>query len=263
MLVVDCAPTGETLRLLAFPDVARWWIDEVLPKQGRLLESARPLAKALLDVTLPGEEVLVDVGRLAESLVEIHALLHDTTRVSVRLVMTPERMVIDEARRTFTYLNLYGFLTDAVVVNRVFPAEVGPYFGAWRDRQEEQLRAVRDAFAPVPVLRAPYFDEEVTGAAMLDRLGDALFAADEPAALLHHAVTESPRRRRAGRDAAARPAVRRQGRRRAASRRPGARRPRRRPSAHAAAAACARRLRPTGAALEDGALTVRFARART
>src|SRR4029450_5894723 len=101
-------------------------------------------------------------------------ILRDREHVSLRLVMNPDRMVVDEARRTFTYLNLYGFLTDAVVVNRVFPAEVGAYFGAWRDRQEEQLRAVRDAFSPVPVLRAPYFEEEVTGGAMLDRLGAAL-----------------------------------------------------------------------------------------
>jgi arsenite-transporting ATPase len=101
--------------------------------------------------------------------------------------MTPDRMVVDEARRTFTYLNLYGYLTDAVVVNRVFGAEVGDYFGAWRDRQQAQLEAVRDAFAPVPVLQAPYFDEEVVGPAMLDRLSGALFGDDAGAAhAVHH-----------------------------------------------------------------------------
>ena len=79
--------------------------------------------------------------------------------------MNPDRMVIEEARRTFTYLNLYGYLTDAVVVNRVFPAEVDGYFGAWRERQQEHLVAVREAFSPVPVLEAPYFREEVVGGA--------------------------------------------------------------------------------------------------
>jgi arsenite-transporting ATPase len=117
----------------------------------------------------------------------MNEILRDTEHVSVRLVMTPDRMVVDEARRTFTYLNLYGYLTDAVVVNRVFGAEVGEYFGAWRDRQQSQLAAVRDAFAPVPVLQAPYFEEEVVGAAMLDRLGEALFGGDAaPAHALHH-----------------------------------------------------------------------------
>jgi arsenite-transporting ATPase len=191
-VIVDCAPTGETLRLLSFPDVARWWLDKVFPQQGRILDAARPFARAVLDVSLPGTEVFDDVQRLVRNLIAMNDILRDTEHVSVRLVMTPDRMVVDEARRTFTYLNLYGYLTDAVVVNRVFGAEVGDYFGAWRDRQQTQLEAVRDAFAPVPVLQAPYFEEEVIGAAMLDRLGAALFddAAAPAHALHHHAVSE-------------------------------------------------------------------------
>ena len=136
VVVVDCAPTGETLRLLSFPDVARWWLEKVFPQRSQLMSAARPLARALLDVSLPGEEVLDDVDGLVRNLIAMNEILRDHARASVRLVMTPDRMVIDEARRTFTYLNLYGYLTDAVVCNRVFPAEVGPYFGAWRERQE-------------------------------------------------------------------------------------------------------------------------------
>jgi arsenite-transporting ATPase len=193
VVVVDCAPTGETLRLLSFPDVARWWLDKVFPQQGRILDAARPFARAVLDVSLPGAEVFDDVQRLVRNLIAMNEILRDHERVSIRLVMTPDRMVVDEARRTFTYLNLYGYLTDAIVVNRVFGEEVGDYFGPWRARQQEQLEAVRDAFAPVPVLQAPYFEEEVVGTAMLDRLGDALFAGDDvpPAhALHHHSVSE-------------------------------------------------------------------------
>ena len=108
----------------------------------------------------------------------------------MRLVMTPDRMVIDEARRTFTYLNLYGFLTDAVIVNRVFPPEVGDYFGAWRERQQAALRDVEAAFAPVPVLQAPYFGEEVVGPQMLDRLGAALLDGRRPDEVLHDRVGE-------------------------------------------------------------------------
>ncbi len=190
VVVVDCAPTGETLRLLAFPDVSRWWLERVFPQQGRLLDAARPLARALLDVGLPGEAVLDEVGALARGLIALNEILRDRERCTVRLVMTPDRMVIDEARRTFTYLNLYGFLTDAVVVNRVFPEEVGTYFGAWRERQQEHLRAVEEGFAPVPVLRAPFFEEEVVGAAMLDRLAAAVFATNAPAAVLHAELSE-------------------------------------------------------------------------
>ncbi|MBA3328944.1 MAG: ArsA family ATPase [Solirubrobacterales bacterium] len=189
-VVVDCAPTGETLRLLSFPDVARWWLDKVFPQQGRILDAARPFARAVLDVSLPGDAVLEDVSRLVRNLVAMNEILRDAERVSIRLVMTPDRMVVAESRRTFTYLNLYGFLTDAVVVNRVFPAEVGPYFGAWRERQQSQLVEVCDAFAPVPVLRAPYFEEEVRGGPMLDRLGDALFGESDATAVLHATVSE-------------------------------------------------------------------------
>jgi arsenite/tail-anchored protein-transporting ATPase len=101
------------------------------------------------------------------------------------LVMNPDRMVIVEAQRTFTYLNLYGYLTDAVIVNRVFPDDVDGYFGGWRERQQEHLRLVADGFAPVPVLTARYFDEEVIGDRMLDRLAGELFAEHPAEAVLY------------------------------------------------------------------------------
>lgn len=190
VLVVDCAPTGETLRLLAFPDVSRWWLERIFPQQGKIMDAARPLARAVLDVSLPGDAVLDEIGALARGLIALNEILRDGETCSVRLVMTPDRMVIDESRRTFTYLNLYGFLTDAVVVNRVFPAEVDGYFGAWRERQQEHLVAVEEGFSPVPVLRAPYFEEEVVGERMLDRLGAELFSGREPAGVLHSRVSQ-------------------------------------------------------------------------
>ena len=144
----------------------------------------------MLDVSLPGDAVLDDVQRLVRNLIAMNEILRDTDSVSVRLVMTPDRMVVDEARRTFTYLNLYGYLTDAVIVNRVFPEEVGSYFGAWRERQLEALEEVQSAFAPVPVLRAPYFGEEVVGGAMLDRLGAHVFEDRDPGAILHQRLTQ-------------------------------------------------------------------------
>ena len=185
VVIVDCAPTGETLRLLSFPDVARWWLQKIFPQQTQIIAAARPFARAVLDISLPGEGVLDDVNRLVANLIAMNETLRDREHVSIRLVMNPDRMVIDEARRTFTYLNLYGFLTDAVVVNRVFPEEVGEYFGAWRQRQQAQLRDVEAAFAPVPVLCAPYFDHEVQGSESLDRLGAALFSSHDAAGVLH------------------------------------------------------------------------------
>jgi arsenite-transporting ATPase len=192
VIVVDCAPTGETLRLLSFPDVARWWIEKVFPIEGQLLAAAAPFARSLLDIPLPTQAVFADIRRLSENLIAMNEILRDRDHASVRLVMNPEKMVIGEAMRTFTYLNLYGYLTDAVIVNRIFPDEVGDYFARWKRLQEEHMELVRSAFAPVPVLCAPYFDQEVVGPTMLDRLADELFrsAGHDPAALLHEHVTQ-------------------------------------------------------------------------
>ncbi|MGI8414100.1 MAG: ArsA family ATPase [Solirubrobacteraceae bacterium] len=192
VIVVDCAPTGETLRLLSFPDVARWWIKKVFPMERQILAAAGPIARSLLDIPLPTPAVFTDVQRLSENLIAMNEILRDREHCTIRLVMNPDKMVIGEAMRTFTYLNLYGFLTDAVIVNRVFPLEVGDYFTTWRRVQEEQLELVGSAFAPVPVLRAPFFDQEVIGEEMLDRLADALFASEghDPGAILHDAVTQ-------------------------------------------------------------------------
>src|SRR4051794_37305788 len=193
VIVVDCAPTGETLRLLSFPDAARWWLDKVLGKEQSMLSAARPLARMFLDVQLPDEKVLGEVQRLVGNLVAMHELLRDASRVTMRLVMTPDRMVVAEAMRTYTYLNLYGYLTDAVVVNRVFPDELSEgYFGAWHAVQQEQLELVASAFA-IPVLRAPYFAQEVIGGERLDELAAAIFAAHEPAAVLHDRLTQELR----------------------------------------------------------------------
>ncbi len=186
VVIVDCAPTGETLRLLSFPDIARWWLDKVLPWQGRLVAAARPLARSFIDVPLPSEDVFADAQRLVGNLIAMNKILRNRERTSIRLVMNPDRMVIRESQRTFTYLNLYGYLTDAVVVNRVFPEDVADtYFAAWRERQTENLKLVREGFDPIPILTARYFDEEVVGERMLDRLGAELFADSDPGAVLH------------------------------------------------------------------------------
>ena len=183
-VIVDCAPTGETLRLLSFPDVARWWLEKIFPIEGQLLAAARPIARTLLDISLPGEEAFADVHRLSRQLIAFNETLRDTSRCTVRLVMNPDRLVIGEAMRTYTYLSMYGYLTDAVVVNRMFPVQVGDYFAAWRRVQEEHLELVHSAFTPLPVLCAPYFEQEVVGPGMLDRLRAELFDGIDAAAVL-------------------------------------------------------------------------------
>ncbi|MGI8632070.1 MAG: ArsA family ATPase [Solirubrobacterales bacterium] len=186
VVIVDCAPTGETLRLLSFPDVAQWWLEKVLPWERRLVAAARPFARTFADAPLPPDDVFGEVQALVRNLSAVDEILRTSGHTSIRLVMTPDRMVVTEAQRTFTYLNLYGYATDAVVVNRVFPPDLdGGYFGPWRRRQQDQLEAIEQGFAPVPILTARYFEEEVVGPEMLARLGAEVFAEHDPAAVLH------------------------------------------------------------------------------
>src|SRR5215211_7532438 len=190
-VIVDCAPTGETLRLLSFPDVATWWLEKVFPWERRLVSAARPLARGLLDIPLPDNAVYDDLERLARNLIAMNDILRDRATTSIRLVVNPDRMVVKEAMRTFTYLNLYGYLTDAVVVNRVLPAEAADgYFAAWREVQREQMELVRSAFEPVPILSAPFFEREVIGPQMLDRLAAEVFDGADPAAVLHEDISQ-------------------------------------------------------------------------
>ena len=238
VVVVDCAPTGETLRLLSFPDVARWWLEKVFPQRSQLMSAARPLARALLDVSLPGEEVLDDVDGLVRNLIAMNEILRDHSRASVRLVMTPDRMVIDEARRTFTYLNLYGYLTDAVVVQPRLPRRGGPVLrrvarAPGGDGRDGARRLRPGAGAARPVLRRGG-----------RRRGDAR-RARRRAVRGRRRGRRAPRQghgaARAGdgrRDAPPRPALRAQGRRRAEEARARARRARRR---RRSAPSCSRR----------------------
>jgi arsenite/tail-anchored protein-transporting ATPase len=190
-VIVDCAPTGETLRLLSFPDVATWWLEKVFPWERRLVTAARPLARGLFDVPLPSDAVFKDVEQLVRNLVAMNDILRDRSHTSIRLVMNPDRMVVKEAMRTFTYLNLYGYLTDAVIVNRVLPEAAGDgYFAEWRALQTEHMELVRSAFAPVPILTAPWLETEVVGPAMLDRLAGEVFGDGDPAEVLHTELSQ-------------------------------------------------------------------------
>jgi len=199
VIVIDCAPTGETMRLLSFPEAARWWLEKIVPLERAILAAAAPLARSVLDIPLPTGAVFDDVQRLSANLIAMDQILRDTEHSTIRLVMAPDRMVIGEAMRTFTYLNLYGYLTDAVIVNKVFPEDVGDYFAGWREHQQEQLELVRSGFEPVPVLEVPYFDREVIGTGMLGLLGERLFGerargdagSHDPGAVLYSTITQS------------------------------------------------------------------------
>jgi arsenite-transporting ATPase len=180
VIVVDAAPTGETLRLLALPEAARWWVERIAPLGRRITKFGGPLLQRAIGVPVPDERVFDAADALLDRLEYVHRLLADPEHSSVRLVIGLERIAINEAQRSFTYFHLYGYPTDLVVCNRVLPANAGPYFAGWREAQRDYLPSVEEAFAPVPIRLVPFFEREVIGSEMLRQLGRALFADDDP-----------------------------------------------------------------------------------
>ncbi|GAB2461519.1 ArsA family ATPase [Jatrophihabitans fulvus] len=177
VLVVDCAPTAETLRLLALPEALGWYLDRVFPAQRKIARTMRPLATVLgKRDAIPPDTIFEALLRLADELQGVRQLLGDPAITSVRLVLTPETVVTAEARRTFTALALYGYSVDQVIANRVFPTDgADPWRAAWARSQQRQLVAVRESFAGLPVRELPYRDAEPVGEAALRELAEALY----------------------------------------------------------------------------------------
>ncbi|MEO5679393.1 MAG: ArsA family ATPase, partial [Acidimicrobiales bacterium] len=196
-IVVDCAPTAETIRLLSLPDVLGWYMAKVFPATRRVARLARPLLSAMGGVPpVAGDQVFAALERLVDQLAGVRQLLADTSTTSLRLVVNPERMVVAEARRTATYMALFGYRVDAVVANRLLPEAVtDPWFKAWRESHAEHLATIVEGFAPLPVLRADLASDEVVGAARLAALATELYGVDDPLAVLHEGQPMSVRRR--------------------------------------------------------------------
>ena len=186
VVVVDCAPTAETLRLLALPDAVRFYVERAVGPGGRVARAARPVARAVAGLPLPDERVLTAVDRLRDDLGAVHRLLQDATRTSLRLVTAPERLALDETVRTATTLSLFGYAVDAVVVNRLLPDAVDdPYLATWKRRHAEHLATARATFAPVPVLTLPLAADEPVGVDLLAAVAEDLYGDVDPTAVLH------------------------------------------------------------------------------
>lgn len=186
VLVVDCAPTAETLRLLSLPDVMQWYIERIFPVERRIVKTVRPIMSRMTTLPIAGDRVFDAVERLHRNLDAVKKILTDETTSSVRLVLNLEKMVIAEARRTYTYLGLFGYRVDAVVVNRVLPPDVtDPYFGKWKDIQAEHLVTVHESFEPVPILSARLFDREMVGVSLLGEMGNEVYGDLDAAEILY------------------------------------------------------------------------------
>jgi arsenite-transporting ATPase len=187
LLVVDCAPTAETLRLLSLPEIMNWYIERIFPVERKVVRAVRPIVSRMTTLPIAGDQVFEAIERLHRNLDDVKTILTDETVSSVRLVVNPEKMVIAEARRTYTYLGLFGYRVDAVVVNRIIPDEVNdPYFGKWKDIQAEHLVTVAESFEPVPILKARLFDREMMGVPLLGDMADEVYGSLDAASILFH-----------------------------------------------------------------------------
>jgi arsenite/tail-anchored protein-transporting ATPase len=181
VIVVDCAPTGETLQLLTFPDAARWWLDKIYPWERKAMRIARPILQPMMDVPLPTDEVFASARDLLLNIEGMKKVLVDTEITSVRIVLNLEKMVVKEAKRAFMYLSLFGYVTDAVIVNRRLPATVqDQLFQRWHTIQERYSEEVSQSFHPLPLLDIPLFGEEVVGEKMLAIMASAIYGDLDP-----------------------------------------------------------------------------------
>ena len=197
LLVVDCAPTAETLRLLSLPEIMNWYIERIFPVERRVVKTIRPMLSKITSLPIAEDRVFGAVERLHRNLDAVRRILNDERTSSVRLVVNPEKMVIAEARRTYTYLSLFGYRVDSVIVNRIIPDDVtDPYFGKWKEIQAEHLETVHESFQPVPILTARLFDREMVGLELLERMGDEVYGERDVTEVLH--VDEPIRVRKRG-----------------------------------------------------------------
>jgi arsenite-transporting ATPase len=182
VLIVDCAPTGETLQLLTFPDAAKWWLDKIYPWQRRAMRVARPVLQPLMKMPLPNDEVYASLKDLLVDLGGMRKLLTDPEMTTVRIVINLEKMVVKEAKRAYTYLSLFGYVTDAVVVNRLLPGELhDELFQKWQRIHKKYQAEVEQSFAGIPIFNVPLFDREVVGEKMLSLMAEATYGDQDPA----------------------------------------------------------------------------------
>jgi arsenite-activated ATPase (arsA) len=185
VLIVDCAPTGETLSLLKFPEMFGNMIKTVLPMKKKAVKVAGPMMEKVMKIPMPEDNVFDDVEQLNEKLYQLQAIMTNKETLSIRIVTTPERIVIKEAKRNFTYLHLYNYNIDAIIVNKVYPPKaLDGYFSKWINLQEEGLKEIRESFSEVPVFTLMLLNKELASETILLEAAEQIFGDTDPAAVL-------------------------------------------------------------------------------
>ena len=185
VLIVDCAPTGETMSLLKFPDLFKWWMEKIFPIKRKGAKLAKPIVEATIKIPLPTDDAFNDIENLYSKLNELHALMLNKDVVSIRIVTTPEKIVIKEAKRSFSYLHLFDYNVDGIIINKIFPEKsLNGYFEAWEKIQGESIEDINTSFKDLPVFKVELMDDELRRYEMLKRVADEIFGEVNPEKVL-------------------------------------------------------------------------------
>ena len=196
VIIVDCAPTGETMQLLSFPEMARWWLEKLFPIQRAVARMARPVVQPFVGIPLPTDDVFTAVKDLILKVDDMRGLLADPEISSIRLVLNLEKMVIKETQRAYTYFSLFGYAADAVIVNRSLPQTVdGRFLSGWVEAQRRYRDMVQEAFAPLPILELPLSENEIVGRRRLLDAARLLYGDRDPTARLFTGVPQKVERK--------------------------------------------------------------------
>ncbi len=181
VIIVDCAPTGDTLRFLSAPEITGWYLKHIFPLQRTAAKAVRPVASRFLPFPFPEDKVFEAMKSLTTQLAEMKEILIDSQKTSIRLIINPEKMVIKEAQRAYTFFNLFGYSVDLVIVNRIIPAEVrDAYFIKWKSIQKEYLQMIKEIFSPLPIFFSNLFSQEVLGKELLTKMAGKVYGKEDP-----------------------------------------------------------------------------------
>jgi len=181
VIIVDCAPTADTLRLLSAPEITNWYLKHIFPIQRTAAKAVRPVANRVLPFPFPEDKVFGAMKKLTSQLAEMKEILDDPKKTSIRLVVNPEKMVIKETQRAFTFFSLFGYAVDLVIVNRLLPPEVrDTYFKKWKSIQATYQKMIKECFSPIPILTAELFSQEIVGVDLLNKLAEEVYGKKDP-----------------------------------------------------------------------------------
>ncbi|MGD9566881.1 MAG: ArsA family ATPase [Sedimentibacter sp.] len=176
-IIVDCAPTGETLTLLKFPELLSWYIEKFFPVGKLAVRVLSPISKAVFKIQLPNKAALSDVEKIYLKMIQLQELFKDRAVTSARLVTMPEKMVIEETKRNYMYLNLYNFHVDGIFINRILPKDIdNPFFNEWLDIQNHYIQELEEVFAELPVYKIPWFDTDLNGISGIDKIEETVLS---------------------------------------------------------------------------------------